>query len=186
MTTPMPPAPRWPDTIQRYLNEGYLGEAPATREEVDALWQKVGGSASDAAHPNLSSDGTLQFAYQAQLQATMALLRARGLRVGSGDRCHHLRMIESIRAFATKDGHTVLAQAMSVLDVLRQDHAQSVYDPETATPDEASAALAAMRAMLPEAGAALAPLLPALPKQQSIAASTPNSQRNSPKKGRRR
>ena len=33
MTTPMPPAPRWPDTIQRYLNEGYLDEVHANHPE---------------------------------------------------------------------------------------------------------------------------------------------------------
>lgn len=75
---------------------------------------------------------------------------------------------------------------MSALDALRQERAQSIYDADTATPDEATAALAAMRAMLPEAGASLAPLLSALPVQQSIATTTPKSQPNPPKKGRRR
>lgn len=185
MTAPVPPAPRWPDTIQRYLNEGYLDEIPATREEVDALWKKAGVSASDASQPNLSADGTLQFAYQAQMQATMALLRARGLRTVTGDRSHHHRLIESVRAFAKDEGQVALVQAMSALDALRQERAQSIYDADTATPEEATAALTAMRTMLPEAGESLASLLPALPAQQSIATTAPTRQPNPSKKGRR-
>jgi hypothetical protein len=158
---PFPPSR--PATVQRYLEEGALKLHPVERAEVEALMRKAMMSAADAAVPNISNDTVVQLAYQAQMQATMALLRVRGLRTRTGEPAHHYRLIDAVRAFANDEGNAELVHALDELDVQRQRQARSMYEHDLASADEANEARAAMRGMLPVATAALQAVLKSVP-----------------------
>jgi uncharacterized protein (UPF0332 family) len=148
--------------VQRYLEEGALKEHPVNPAEVEALLRKAMTSAADAAVPNISHDTVVQLAYQAQMQAAMALLHVRGVRTKTGDMAHHYRLIDAVRSFAREEGHADLVAALDELDVLRQRRARSMYDQEFASEEDASEARAAMGAMLPAAAAVVQVILKAI------------------------
>ncbi|MHB8837517.1 MAG: hypothetical protein ACYC7F_01035 [Gemmatimonadaceae bacterium] len=155
--------PSRPATVQRYLEEGALKMHPVERAEVEARMRKAMMSAADAAAPSISNDTVVQLAYQAQMQAAMALLHVQGLRTKSGDPSHHYRLIDAVRAFAKEEGNAELVRALDELDVQRQRRARSIYEQDFASDDEANEARAAMGAMLPAATASLQRVLRTVP-----------------------
>jgi len=161
MTTPSGSPHALPDTVRRLLDEGVLQVRPVVPAEVSALWQKAVHSAADALRSELNDDTAVQLAYQAQMQAALALLQAHGLRVRSRGG-HHANVITALRAFAKQDGVAPLVDALDDLDALRSLRATSVYDADLATAQEAARARSFMQKMLPEAMLALLLIQPAL------------------------
>src|ERR1035437_2838534 len=175
-----------PDTIRRYLDEHVLQVQVPTREEIESLLAKATTSASDATQPGLSASGAVQLGFQAQLQATMALLRTYGYRTVQSDKAHHFRLIDSVRVLAKEEGEDALAAAMLPLDRLRSARARSIYEQEMSTPEEGAQALREMQQTLASVHGFLEPRLARIPAQQRVtpvappATSRPRAKPSSP------
>lgn len=140
--------------------------------EVLAIWQKGVRTAVDAMLPALNPDTVVNLAYQAQMQAALALLQARGLRTHT-QAGHHAKVIKVLRSYAKQEEHPRFVEALDQFDALRQARATSVYNADPATEGDAEWARTTMRAMLPEALRALQTLLPSLGATLPVFASTP-------------
>jgi hypothetical protein len=71
------------DDIERLVAERTLARQDFDDAQVAGFWAKALASFSDARVAGISADGAFQLAYTAGLQATFAVLAARGLRVKS-------------------------------------------------------------------------------------------------------
>jgi hypothetical protein len=161
MTSPSGASGAFPAAITRWIDEHEITPGAIEPSLVVALWNKAVASASDSLVASLSPDNALQLAYQAQLQAVMAMLHARGLRVRSRQK-HHYVAIAAARELAAADGASELAGALVKLDGVRADRAIAVYEPDAASPESAAHARSVMAALLPHARTWLQRTAPAL------------------------
>jgi hypothetical protein len=71
------------DDIERLISERSVVRESFDNSQVAGSWAKAVASYSDARVPGVSTDGALELVYTSCLQATFAMLAARGLRVKS-------------------------------------------------------------------------------------------------------
>lgn len=132
--------------IERLLAERSLARQEFDDAQVAGFWAKAAGSYADARVPGISRDGAFQLAYTAVLQATFAVLAARGLRVKST--ASHYKAFYALQ----KLGDESLRRHAIRFDEMRVTRHESIYEPEE---DEGE-----MAARLQEALATLADVLP--------------------------
>lgn len=185
MTTPSHPQPDLPGQVQGYIEQRSLRPHPVVPDEVRAIWQKAMNSTSDASQPGLTPDGVVSLAYTALLQAAMAVLLARGFRVGA-DQKHHYVVIDAVRAFARAEQRTAFVDLLNKLDLLRQQRAHSVYEAEMATMNQAVAARNLMGEMIPVAKESLTAINPTILTAPMPAPRVSAASVTPPQKGRER
>jgi hypothetical protein len=81
-------------TLQRWLLNNWLTPHKTSRQEISDLFAVVDRDLSDCQSSGLSSDGRLNIAYNAALQAATAALAAAGYRAARES--HHYRIIQSL------------------------------------------------------------------------------------------
>lgn len=136
------------DDIDRLINEKRLVKEPFDDSQVAGFWAKAVAARRDAQVTDISTDTALQTAYRACLQATLAVLATKGLRVRS-TAGHYI----SFFAMQKLDDDALRSIAIQ-FDELRTTRSESVYEP---TDDEET-----LRAQLNHALAALDSGLPVL------------------------
>jgi hypothetical protein len=133
------------DDIDRLINERHLVRESFDDGQVAGFWSKAVSAVADARVADISADTALQIAYRACLQATLAVLAAKGLRVKST--AGHYKAF-----YAMQKLDDALRPIAIGFDELRTTRSESVYEP---TEDEAelktqlSRALAALDSGLP-------------------------------------
>lgn len=100
------------EDIDRLVAERSLALEEFDDAQVAGFWTKAVASYSDARVPGVSSDGAFQPAYTAALQATFAVLAARGLRVKS------TKLDDALRRHAVH------------FDEMRATRHESIYEPD--------------------------------------------------------
>jgi hypothetical protein len=146
------------EDIERLVAERSLAREEFDDAQVAGFWAKAVSSYADARVPGISSDGAFQLAYTAGLQATFALLAARGLRVKSTAR--HYKAF-----YAMQKLDDALRRHAIRFDELRATRHESIYEPEEDEAEMAArlaGALAALGEALPEIHASIMAARPRL------------------------
>lgn len=134
------------DDIDRLVAERSLVRQPFDDRQVMGFWAKAVASYRDAQVSEISTDGRLQLAYTAGLQATFAVLAAVGLRVKSTS--SHYKAF-----YAMQKLDDPVLQALAVrFDELRATRHESIYEPgedETAVAERLGEAVDALALALP-------------------------------------
>ncbi len=112
------------DDFERLISERSLVREPFDDSQVAGFWAKAVASYSDARVPNVSADGALQLVYTACLQATFAVLAARGLRVKST--ASHYKAFYALQRLDVP----VLREYAIRFDELRATRHASIYEPD--------------------------------------------------------
>lgn len=147
------------DDIERLIAERSLARTPIDDAQIAGFWAKSIASYHDAQVHGISADGALQLAYTAGLQATFAVLAARGLRVKST--ASHYKAFYALQKLDDPQLRGYAAR----FDELRATRHESIYEPDE---DEAEIAtrvtdaLATLRQALPAVRAWLARERPTL------------------------
>lgn len=126
------------DDIDRLIGERSLIRQAFDDDQIAGFWSKAVASRQDALVSEISSDGRLQLAYTAGLQATFAVLAAVGLRVKST--ASHYKAFYAMQ----KLDDPVLQPFAVRFDELRATRHESIYEPEV---DEAEIAQRAVEAL---------------------------------------
>lgn len=82
-------------TLQSWLSNGWLKKHETSREEIQALLEKVERDIKEASKEEITADWRLSIAYNACLGSATIALRASGYRIPSGGG-HHYRTIQSL------------------------------------------------------------------------------------------
>lgn len=146
--------------IQRLLDDRDLEERPAPDDEVAGYWRKAMRSWRDSLVPGLSPQGSFNAAYEAALDAAMALVRETGYRVLSRSR-HHWAAFYAVQGL----GDAELEARGAELDASRSDRHQNVYEPDDdggAAADRRDELRCVLRRFLPAAHERLLARRPAL------------------------
>ena len=112
------------DDIERLVSERSLVREPFDDSQVAGFWTKAVASYSDARVAGVSADGALQLVYTACLQATFAVLAARGLRVKST--ASHYKAFYALQRLDVP----VLREYAIRFDELRATRHASIYEPD--------------------------------------------------------
>lgn len=134
------------DDLDRLINERRLVNEPFDDRQVAGFWSKAVAAFHDAQVHGISTDTSLQTAYRACLQATLAVLAAQGLRVKS-TAGHYIAFYAM-----QKLGDEALRSIAVQFDDLRTMRAESVYEPaedESELSRQLDTALRALTAGLP-------------------------------------
>lgn len=111
------------EDIDRLVAERSLALEEFDDAQVAGFWTKAVASYSDARVPGVSSDGAFQLAYTAALQATFAVLAARGLRVRST--ASHYKAF-----YAMQKLDDALRRHAVHFDEMRATRHESIYEPD--------------------------------------------------------
>lgn len=111
--------------IQIMIESRHLEEVAAAEGEVEGLWRKAVQTRTSSAAAGLDPNAQFTLAYQAALQASMAVLRAAGLRV-RGD-AHHHHTFAGVAALQLGEA----SHAARDLNLIRSKRHGAIYDWET-------------------------------------------------------
>lgn len=112
------------EDIERLVTDRSLVRQAFDDHQVAGFWAKAVASYEDARASNISSDGRIQLAYTAGLQATFAVLAASGLRVKSTS--SHYKAFYAMQ----KLDDPVLQPFAVIFDELRATRHESIYEPD--------------------------------------------------------
>lgn len=111
--------------IQIMLESRHIEERPAAEGEVEGMWAKAIGTLESSAVPGLNPDARFTLAYQAALQACMAVMRAAGYQVRG--EAHHHHTFGAVVALSIPG----LEEAARKLNGIRQKRHSAIYDWES-------------------------------------------------------
>lgn len=112
------------EDIERLVSERHLARVEFQDREVVAWWNKALAAYADAQAGGISLDTAVQIAYRSGLQATLALLAAKQLRV-KGASNHYM----AFYAMQKLVGDSPLRGVAIALDGLRTTRAELIYEP---------------------------------------------------------
>ena len=133
------------DDIERLVSERRLVLESFDDHQIAGFWSKAMSAFADAQVAGLSTDTAFQTAYRACLQATLAVLGSRGLRVKST--AGHYTAFYALQKLGDERLRTIAVQ----FDELRTTRSESVYEPtdDAELVPQLRIALAALAAGLP-------------------------------------
>lgn len=133
------------DDIDRLISDRRLVQESFDDHQIAGFWSKAISAFADAQVAGLSTDTAFQTAYRACLQATLAVLASRGLRVKST--AGHFTAFYALQKLGDERLRTIAVQ----FDELRTTRSESVYEPtdDSELVQQLHIALVALAASLP-------------------------------------
>jgi hypothetical protein len=111
------------EDLDRLINEKRVVKEIFDDSQVAGFWSKAVAAFADAQVTDISTDTALQTAYRACLQATLAVLAAKGLRVKST--AGHYIAFYAMQKPEDEELRSIAVQ----FDDLRATRSESVYEP---------------------------------------------------------